>query len=111
MKSFIERCCPGQFTPKFYLLDHIVEDLRILGTLSVFDASLFEQCKVNIKQAYKRALLRSDTFMYENVHRVDRQQDNSEFLVKTHISETENKAEASKKNEFCKTGHFLCAIS
>lgn len=54
VRTFGEHCNSGLYILKFHLLDHVVEDLRLFGTLSVLDASRFEQYSVSIKQATDR---------------------------------------------------------
>lgn len=48
-ETFDGQCEMGQYTLKFYLLDHRVEDLNHLKLLN---SSAFERFSVNIKQAY-----------------------------------------------------------
>lgn len=43
MGTFSEHCKSGLYTPRFHLLDHVMEDLRVFGTLPVLDAPPFEQ--------------------------------------------------------------------
>lgn len=53
LRKFSAYCSSGLYTPKFHLLDHVGEDLEVFETLSVLDASPFEQNNVNKKQTYR----------------------------------------------------------
>lgn len=67
--------------------------MYLSGTLFVHDASPYEQYSLNIKQAYKQTLQRSNTCTHETVNWVAQQSDSFEFAVMTHTSETERKEE------------------
>lgn len=100
----------GLVALNFHLRNHVVDDLRLFGTLSVLGASPFEQYNVSVKQVYKKTFRRSDTCMYDTVNGVECQLESSGFAVKTQTSESENKAKQVKGIKFCETRHLLCAM-
>jgi len=67
MQFYGKYCEKGLFTLKFHLLDHMVEDMRKFGTLSVLDASAYEHFNTDIKAAVRRTSQRSQYRMDETV--------------------------------------------
>lgn len=53
--AFDEHCHSGLYTPKYHVLDHMVENMRKLGTISVMDSSLYEYSHVRIMQFYEKS--------------------------------------------------------
>jgi len=64
---FGDYCDKGVFTLKFHLLDHMVDDLRRFGSLSVLDASAYEHFNTDIKSAVRRTSQRNQFRMDETV--------------------------------------------
>lgn len=75
VERFDDHCESGLYTLKFHLLDHMVEDIRKFGTLSVLDGSPFEHFNVHIKQAYRKTSQRRSTRMMETVGVIERRYD------------------------------------
>ena len=61
-------------TLKFHLLDHLVEDLKRLGTVDVMDAGLFEQSHTRFKRKYKGSSQRHGTAMKESIREIHREE-------------------------------------
>lgn len=60
---------------RFPLRDHVVQDLWKFGTFSVYDASPFEQYRMNIKHTYRNNSTGRNTCMNERVGMVGRRLD------------------------------------
>lgn len=68
MRAFNESCIPVLNTLKFHMLDQVVGELRVFSSLSVLDASTFEQYNVYRKQAHRLNLRYLDTCMKKVVN-------------------------------------------
>lgn len=58
--------CP--YTRKKYLLDHLVEDVRLFGTLSILDCSSFEHFIMHLDQSFRIYLQRTQTRKLEDIN-------------------------------------------
>lgn len=81
-------------------MDHRVKDFNVFGTVTILDASTFEQHNVNIKQIYEETLIRVKICTNETVERSKRPLDKSKFLFRTPSSKIEKKIERVEKNNF-----------
>lgn len=54
MNTFEEHSDSGLYWLKYHLIDHMVEDVRKSGTLSVFNSSLYQYSNVHTKRTHKR---------------------------------------------------------
>ena len=72
MVGLFHDCCPnGLGTLKFHLFDHIVDDIRRFGTISVLSASPFEHFNLHIKSAYRSTSKRLLTREMETAHNLN----------------------------------------
>lgn len=51
---FDDHCNFGLYGSKYNLFDHILEDLRKIGTLSVVHSSPYDRFEMHIKHSYRR---------------------------------------------------------
>lgn len=70
---------------------HCGRNIPLFRTVFVFDASPFEKCNVDIKQAYKHFSQRSNTCVFKTVNIVEHQLDNLDLAILSLNSETESK--------------------
>lgn len=70
MQTFSEHCNSGIYNLKFHLLDHVLEELKALGTLSVLDASSFAQYNVHVMHAYMQTLRIMDAWINKTARMV-----------------------------------------
>lgn len=59
--TFDEHSSLGMYIVKVHLLDHMAEDLRNFGTLSVLNSNQYDDYNVHIKHSYKRTAQRIQT--------------------------------------------------
>lgn len=62
----------GMGTLKFHLLDHLVDDIKRLGSISVMDAGPFEYSHTLFKQQYRGTSKRRHSAMKESIRQINR---------------------------------------
>lgn len=72
--KFFSVCTSIVYTMNFHFLDHLVEDLKRFGDVSVLDASLYKQFRVHKKTAYQESSRRKAARMQRAAMLMKRQQ-------------------------------------
>lgn len=67
VRTFHKHCDSGLYTLKTHVLDHIVEDIWRIGTLSAMNTGPYAHFNVHIKYGYKGALQGGGTKMMEMI--------------------------------------------
>lgn len=93
VRTLSKHCNFDLYTMKFHLLVHVVDDLRVFGTPSVFDTLLLEQYNVNIMQVYRQNSRCSDTCINEIVILVEFQVD----VLRSDLINPSSEAEMKRK--------------
>lgn len=84
VSTFSDHCISGLYTLKFHLLGHVVKALQAFGRLSVIDAKPFEQCSVDMKNAYRQNSKWRNTCISEPVRMVKCRMDWTRTGLKMH---------------------------
>lgn len=80
MRAFDKRYNSIQYKLKFYLPYHVAESLLVFCTLSVLNASSFDQYSVQLRKASRRALRRKSACMNETASMVGGQSDGLKLI-------------------------------
>lgn len=74
---FLSVCTYGLFTLKFYILNHVIQDISRIGSISALDALPYKQFNTVIKTAYRHTSRRRAARMDETVFCLDKLQNNA----------------------------------